>query len=312
MNVANARDAVVFWLWRDMPYRKRMFISFALIILGFLLQWYSGEIFSGVIPLVAGNALLLVRGYDNRVEFKGFDPRQQWQKVEHVRLGELGEFDKKIRRWDRSFIDITNGFGKATFVVLLLVLWMMFLFFTSETRYSGLVVIPMDMAILFLPHWFTGTRRILRMPGLLVKAETLEKVLDEIDSGAPGGKVDVLMLLKGGESKLPEDIKIRVVPEKAPEEFLGLYGQVVINAVQGKSYPYFYAVLVARPGLGLKALAEKLQPPENIVAEFKEKDGVEILVLRQFTTKRSGYHTPPNRVHDILQLGLAQMRALLK
>lgn len=307
--MASDQDTVVYWLWRDLVYRKRMAIAFGLIVLGLLLQWYSGEVFAGVFPLIAGNALLLVRGYDNRVEFKGYDPSRQWQQVEPARLTDLKHLDKKMQRWDRSFIDITNGRGLFTFALLVALLVLSFIVIERSGEYRLLLAIPVNAAILFLPHWFTGTRRILRMPGLLIKAETLDKVLKQAEQ--QGDQVDVLMLLKGKEKTLPQDIKIKIAPEEAPRDFLGLYGQVVINPVQGSSYPYFYVVMVARPGLGLKRLANGFSPPDGTVAEYKEKDGVEILVLRQFTTKTSGYHTKQETVRALLQLGLALMHKLL-
>jgi len=302
---------VVFWFWRNLNYQKRMLLSFSLLALGLLLQWYFVNIVVGVLPLLAGNALLLVRGYDNRVEFKGFDPSQQWQKVERSRLAELRHLDRKIESWDRSYIDITNGRGIFTFILMLLFLWFCVAFIDSHRALEYFLVIPVDMAILFLPHWFTGTRRILRLPALLIKAETLETVLDKIRPEEQGDQVDVLMLLKGKQSVLPEDIKIRIEAENAAEEFLGLYGQVVINNVQGKSYPYFYAVMVARPGLGLAAQAKQFRPPKGVVAEYKEKDGVDILVIRQYTTKKSGYHTSAKKTETLLRLGLEQMHKLL-
>ncbi|WP_456374437.1 hypothetical protein [Thiolapillus sp.] len=307
---ARDADAVVFWLWRNLAYRKRMLSAFGLILLGLLLQWYSGEVFAGFFPLVAGNALLLVRGYDNRTQFAGFSPSSQWQRVERSRLTELKDFDKKIRRWDRSFIDITNIRGVISFLLLVFLLVLMYVGFRDSRHYQQLVAIPIDMAILFLPHWFTGTRRILRLPGLLIKAETLEKALNETNPEDQGLKLDVLMLLKG-EAKLPDDIKIRIEPADAPQDFLGLYGQVVLNNVQGKSYPYFYVVLVARPGLGLKELRDRIDPPDKTVVEFREQDGVEVLVLRQFTTKRSGYLTTPDTVRKLLRFGMEQMHRLL-
>lgn len=304
-------DLVVFWFARNMAYKPRMAIAFSLILLGTFLQWYSGGVFAGLIPLVAGNALLLVKGYDNRVEFKGFDPAEQWQQVEAGRLAELKALDRKIKRWDRSFMDITNSLGLVTFLVLLFLLFLMYAKLAAPGRPSLLAVIPIDMAILFLPHWFTGTRRILRMPGLLIKAELIDRVRQWAAREYPEVLVEVLMLLKGTEKTLPTDIKIKFSPRNASGDFLGLYGQVVINNVQGKSYPYFYMVLVARPKLGLKALARDFDPPGGVVKEFKEQDGVEVLVIRQYTTKRSGYHTKPERVRQLFELGMAQMNRLL-
>ncbi len=304
-------DTVVFWLMRDLAYGRRMLLAFGLIVLGFGLQWYTGEIFSGVIPLIAGNALLLVKGYDNRVEFGSFNPSRQWQTVPRERLAELEDFDRKIRQWDRSFLDISNIRGKASLAALILVLFGLLQWIQDNPGYSRLMIIPVDIVILFVPHWFTGTRRILRLPGLLIKAETLEQVLKDVTPEEKGFQVEILMLLKG-ESRLPEDIKLKLMPENAPENFLGLYGQVVINNVQGKSYPYFYVVLVGRPGLGLSDIRQKMNPPGEILVEYKEQDGVEVLVIRQFTTRKSGYHTSRDRVDQLLRLGLEQAESLVR
>ncbi len=304
-------DTVVFWLMRDLAYGRRMLLAFGLIVLGFGLQWYTGEIFSGVIPLIAGNALLLVKGYDNRVEFGSFNPSRQWQTVPRERLAELEDFDRKIRQWDRSFLDISNIRGKASLAALILVLFGLLQWIQANPGYSRLMIIPVDIVILFVPHWFTGTRRILRLPGLLIKAETLEQVLKDVTPEEKGFQVEILMLLRG-ESRLPEDIKLKLMPENAPENFLGLYGQVVINNVQGKSYPYFYVVLVGRPGLGLSDIRQKMNPPGEILVEYKEQDGVEVLVIRQFTTRKSGYHTSRDRVDQLLRLGLEQAESLVR
>ncbi len=300
-SLPNEPDTLVYWVMPGMRRAWRMTGAFGLIAAGLLLQWYNGPpgYVAGTLVMLLGNLLLLVRGYDNRVAFDSWSPELHWQPVAREKLAELRQLDRRIRRWNRSLLDITNGFGLAAFFLLCLGLlgtWIAL----DGTPYRILAV---DAAILLLPHWFTGTRRILRLPGLLVKAETLEKALQALRPEARGDQVEVLMLLKGKEHPLPEDIKIKLLPADAPGDFLGLYGQVVINEVQGKSYPYFYVVLVARPGLGLEALAGEFRPPPDLVAEFKREKGVEILVLRQRTTRTSGYHTRPERVVELLALG---------
>jgi len=61
--------------------------------------------------------------------------------------------------------------------------------------------------------------------------------------------------------------------------------------VQGRSYPYFYAVLVARRGFGLDRAKDGYRPPPTVTTEHNLQDKVEVLVIRQTTTKTSGYHT---------------------
>lgn len=299
--IGNETDTLVFWLFTGLRYQRRMLVAFALIAAGLLLQWYSGPpgYPAGALVMLLGNLLLLVKGYDNRVEFGSYHPSSQWQQVERSRLSELKQLDQQMRRWDRSWIDITNARGQFSFGLIALALaglWIVL----EQSPYR---ILPVDAAVLLLPHWFTGTRRILRLPGLLIKADLLERVLRDVRPEREGDEVEVMMLLKGDEHPLPDDIKIKLRPSGAKEAFLGLYGQVVINAVQGKSYPYFYVVLVARPGLGLDQLAREFQPPDGLVAEYKTQNGVQILVLRQHTTKTSGYHTEPERVVELLTLG---------
>ncbi len=91
---------------------------------------------------------------------------------------------------------------------------------------------------------------------------------------------------------------------------LGLYGQVVINAVQGKSYPYFYVVLVAENGSKLKRLYLHYTPPSGIISVFKSQAKVDVFIVRQKTSKTSGYHTKPDRIQRIFGEGLDLMRHL--
>jgi len=292
-------DTLVFWLWRDLDRQRRMALAFGLIGLGLVVQWYWGSLWMGLLPLVVGNELLLVRGYDNRVEFGGYDPALQWQKVERSRLDGLKQLDERMSAWDRSWLDVTNRRGAIVFAVLLFFLW----FFAVDAVGSAWGFLLVDAGVLLLPHWLTGTRRLMRLPDLMLKGDTLRKVLAELRPERQGDRVEVLMLLKGDEHPLPDDVKVKLMPDDAPDGFLGLYGQVVINRVQGTPFPYFYVVLVAKPGVGLKPLADNYQPRAGIVTEFKEEEGVEILVLRQKTTKKSGYHTKPARVLELLTLG---------
>ena len=305
----NERDTLVFWVLPGLRYRWRMAVAPLILLAGLLVQWRYGEPgwAAGALLLVLGNLLLLVKGYDNRLDRDGWSPELQWQPVEREKLGELLDLDRRMRRWDRSFMDITNAWGLVAFFLLLVLLFGAWVALAD----SPMRILPVDAAILLLPHWFTGTRRILRLPGLLVKAETLERVLREVHPESDGDRVEVFMLLKGKEHPLPEDVKIRLMPGDAPEEFLGLQGQVVINEVQGKSHPYFYVVLVARPGLGLKELAGEFNPPEGLVKEFSSQEDAEVLVLRQRTTRTSGYHTGPERVRELLETGRSLARRLV-
>jgi hypothetical protein len=280
---------VVFLVWQSLAYSLRLLLSFSLVVAGIVVQLVTESFLSGVIPLVLGNALLLVRGYDNRVDIKGFSPDADWEKAELHSLEEILELDKSIRKWDTSIIDVTNWLGALFFLAVAAALGALAWLLDGLGR-----IIVLDAMVLLLPHWFTGVRRILRFPKLIVRAEALSKVLES--TSVMIGKddsVELMMLLKGKEVRIPEDVKFRVTLAGQDPDFLGLYGQVVINDVQGRSYPYFYVVMVARKGYGLERFFDEFQPPGNITKELDSEGEVEFVVVRQTTTRKSGYHTKP-------------------
>jgi len=235
-----------------------------------------------------------------------FEPEANWERVEMEKLAELRALDKKMRSWDRSILDVTNPLGA---VMLILLLGSLVLIFASSVGGEGVVVesvriLVLDAAVLFVPHWLTGVRSILRQPGLLVRIEAIESVLEPARLRLKDHQVTLLMLLGGGQVAMPEDVKFKVEIAGHDPDFLGLYGQVVINEVQGTSYPYFYVVLVARRGFGLRETFDRYVSTSRVTKEFKVEKEVEVMVLRQHTTKRSGYHTKPAVASRIFGEGL--------
>jgi hypothetical protein len=168
-------------------------------------------------------------------------------------------------------------------------------------------VIAVDAFLLFFPHWVTGTRSIQTQPNLLLKSNLIERLLkhNDIASRVQHHAVEYFMLLKGTDDrKLPEDLKLRINIHNQRPDFLGFYGQIVINRVGDKKYPYFYAVLVAKKGYGLKTTFTSYHPPSGIIKEFKVEGDVEVLVIRQKTTRTSGYHTKDRTMRRIFLEGL--------
>lgn len=300
------RGTVVFWLLPSLSYDVRLVVSFVIIAAGLVLQLTGGAVMPGIVLVAAGNLLLVVRGYDNRVDSGAFDAGAEWQRVEMEKLQELKLLDKKMRRWDRSVLDVTNPLGAVAFVVLLAVLVLTVMLSLADdnevTRYG--LILTLNAAVLLLPHWVTGIRSILRRPGLLVRIEAIESVLDRARRRLKDHEVTLLMLLSGGEVSIPEDVKFKIDIAGHDPDFLGLYGQVVINEVQGTSYPYFYVVLVARKGYGLRDAYRGHNVSDDITKEFKNQGEVEVMVLRQHTTERSGYHTKPAAADGIFYEGL--------
>ena len=293
------RPIVVFKMWPSLEYNKRLLTSFALIAAGVILQAVTLSLWWGLPLIVMGNLLLLVSGYDNRIDFKGYDPKAEWERVEKRRLDELIRMDQKIRKWDRSIIDITNAAGAVVFLLTAIIFGLAAVFFRGLPR-----ILAIDAMVLLLPHWVTGVRRVLTQPNLVTKVKSIRHVLESGGERLGKHRVGLLMLLKGSDAKIPDDIKFKVDIEGRHPDFLGLYGQVVLNEVQGSSYPYFYVVLVARQGFGLADAQLKYKSPRRIISEIKNQGQVEVLVIRQKTTKKSGYHTNPKKSAQIFLEGL--------
>ena len=113
------------------------------------------------------------------------------------------------------------------------------------------------------------------------------------------------MLTKGDEGEsVPIDARFSIRLPNYPEGLYGLQAQINLNVVQGASYPYFYCVLAAKPGFGLSRYKEKIKLDGKIICEYQEDSKAEVLVIRQYTTKKSGYHTKAHRCAQILMVAL--------
>jgi hypothetical protein len=303
----SGRDLVVFLVWRSLPYTVRLVLSGFLIVCGLAIQAATNSFLLGAVPIILGNLILLVRGYDNRVDLKHFSPGASWEKVERSKLDEILTLDESIRRWDRSVIDISNLSGAVLFLVIAAGLGLAAFFLSGFGR-----ILALDAMVMLLPHWVTGIRSILRLPEVVVRAETLANVLSSSADLVSDDQVDIMMLLKGKDVQVPDDIKFRLSFPGQDPDFLGLYGQVVINTVQGKSYPYFYVVMVARKGYGLDAACKEFKESGNVTKKFDTEDEVEFIVIRQTTTSTSGYHTKPGDAIAIFVSGYSLARSVAK
>lgn len=281
-----------------------MLLSFVLVVTGFAMQFFMISFFPGCVPIVLGNLFLIVKGYDNRVKTGKFKPSATWEKVDKSKFMEVEKLHQAMKRWDRSMLDISNGLGGISLAVIAAGIGHVFL--VAETWLeNSLFIISYDAALLLIPHWVTGIRSILTKPNLLLKTQSFKTLLD--DRNRPwlaGHETDYYMLMDGDAAKIPDDVKIRINVKHQHKDFLGLYGQIVTNDVNGTAYPYFYVVLVARQGFGLENVFRTYTPPNKVTKEFKTEKDVEILVIRQATTRTSGYHTNNKQMLAILKAGV--------
>jgi len=323
------RHLLQFYVAPKMGYRTRMGLAAAFLLVGFAIQlfapslsWLAVLIVSLPILLV-GNILLLVRGYNLRPTHTL--TRGTWEKTTRDRFAKLRQLENEVRHWDESITDLTCARGAVG--LLLVVIIVAFVGaalsanFATRTWATAFVC---DAIVLLLPHWITGTRRGWRPIALRQQIDALETALRVIDAQrTPPCQIQPMFKMAGkGDQRLPIDARVFIRFPDGPEEFLGLQFQVALNNVQGTKYPYLYAVLVARKkfqlvenylpelrrrwpsgkGRGSKKFALLRAGHEQAltISESHEAE-VDVIVLRQRTTKQSGYHTDAAAVRWIAE-----------
>lgn len=307
------QNIVVFKLWQSLGYKTRVLYCGLFILLGLAMQLYSKELLPGVVLVFLGNIFLLPSGYDNRVKVGKFDPQADWQEIKEYKLKEFLDKLRTVKKWDLSSMDISNGLGFFVFLLftggIVLLGWNYF-----EENESIYLLLAVNAAVLLLPYWVTGLRAIgvnstIALTNASRKVKIIFALLADKRIKLLMGKhdVDYYVVLKGeeGKTQLPVDFKFRVNIKDRHKDFLGLYGQIVNNTVQGTVYPYFYTVMVAKKGFGLGEVYHGYQHDKKLVTEFNVQGDVEVMVIRQNTKKGSkGYYTNNKQVKTIFVEGL--------
>jgi len=164
-----------------------------------------------------------------------------------------------------------------------------------------------DASILLIPLWFSGMKFILKQPNLAIRVNLILKLFEVFQNLKQEGEEfkPALMFSKNKENKtVPVDARFSIGFPGPPEGFYGLQAQINLNVVQGTSYPYFYCVLAAKPGFNLRRFKEKIDLAPKVICEYQEDSKAEVLVIRQYTTRKSGYHTKDRKCAEILKVAL--------
>ncbi len=306
------RGEIHFWVAKSMPYRARLLTAFICLAAGFALQLALSNVLIGAAFLLAASLLTLVKGYTNLPgDLKG---KRQWRTGEKDQLLKILDVARRARAWDQSVVDITCGRGLAALLLIAIpVIGLSYSLYSHGYNDWLASVLVLDAAALLLPHWVTGVRKILTNAPLTVKVENLLRVYQLWEKArtpdeAMATQIEVQTAEKG---EIPVDAKLILRLPALGDAFLGVQIQVVLNNVQGKDYPYFYCVLVARSELKMRTRLSP-RPPSGIVTEWQQDDGMDILVIRQATSRTSGYHTDSAAIARIFQFAQAQARALLR
>jgi len=297
-------SVVVFKLWKSLSYQKRIVVSFSLILCGLILQYFTLTLLPGIPLVVIGTFLILPKGYDNRLDLGKFHPGAEWEKVNQKKVVDFIIIERKMKRWDRSLIDISNPLGIFAFLAVLLGLGILGFQLLDRVDVS-IKLIFWNAIILILPLWFTGLRRISLIPNMTRKIKLILGIIVDMEPQLKEHNVDYFFQLQGEANQAPKDVKFRINIKDHHCDFLGLYGQIVMNQVQNQPYPYFYVVLVSKKNFGLEQTFQNHTIGHPFKVEFKKQGDVDVLVIRQNTkTVKKGYYTKPKQALEIFKQGL--------
>ena len=328
------RGEIKFSIAKSMPYNTRLVSIILILVTGFLVQILLNRFILGIpmgaMLLLAASLLGVVKGYTNIPEKQS--NKKEWRAGDKEQLEKIVAVSNKTKTWDQSMIDITCGRGFLMLLAVAVFFAILFIILCGcGYPLLGFLVV-VDGVVLLFPHWVTGVRRILTNDKLVVKVQNLlyvysiwEKMKDKDE--AMNVQIEIAKAEKG---EIPTDAKLILQKPSLGSSFYGLQIQVVLNNVQGNDFPYLYCVLVAKNEFGMREKIESsksAEPPEKpasflislisipvpkITTEWKDEGEMDIVVMRQETSKTSGYHTDTKAVERIFQFALAKMRILSK
>ncbi len=297
---------------KRLSYLARLKVISGLFVAGILVQLFL-HFWLGLLLLAAATTLGLIRGYAAKPEPTG---KEVWGQVTPDEYKKVKAKQQQLRKWDIDCFDITNRLGAATFfgaVAFCFAVW--FILGHSFGKERIATYWAWDVLVVLAPHWVTGVRSFLTKDKLIIKIDLLEKIMETLS--APSD-IQVLPMLSTRETeeggRIPMDARLMIRFLDAPEFFLGMQVQVSLNNVQGKDYPYLYCVLIAKKEACIfKVKRTRIgAAPRQIVFEETESEGVDVFVIRQLTTKNSGYHTKLGASKRIVKTTLDVGRQLFK
>lgn len=300
-------DPKVYLILDRIDPRLRAVVSAVLIFTGFVFQLSSKNILAGIPFIILCVLLNMIKSISIK---KIAAEKLVWKEVTEQKIGDVMEHCRRIKKF-RS-----GNLGCFVGLIIGLVFFGIFLFPIIE-----------DMSLPF-PLVATGANAFILFAGLILggrKSAWMPRALDtkiQIVRGimeSPLIKDDpdlsAIPYLEIGQAKqgtFPNDARVLIKLRDAPDEFIGLQGQISINTVKSRDYPYFYVVLLARPGFQLFEKFKSLKVVlNNITVEKKKTSEVDVIVLRQSTTKTSGYHTDEKMQDYILLNSVKAAKALI-
>jgi len=260
----------------------RMAFSFILIAAGYLLQLSTRNVLTGLPFVITCMIMNLIKSVKIRAEQA---EELKWQEVTAAKIDQVVEHCRRIKKFQSANLGCVVGF-------LIALVWFSIMLLPALRLPVRLSALLLDGIILIAGLALSGRKSAWLPTGLNVKTAIVQRILASPLAKDP--EAQIMPFLEVGQTKaggtFPNDARLMVRFRNAPEDFIGLQFQISINNVKSTQYPYLYAVLLAKPGF---KLSEKFKDPKlnNLIMENEEADEVDVIVIRQFTTQTSGYHT---------------------
>jgi hypothetical protein len=300
--------------------RRRFLAAGALFAAGFTLSCLAGGTWLqrlGCAIVLAGHLPLWVRTQTNAPGGATPQHEEVWVPVEDAWLERLQAHERRGEQWDTTPWDFTNRRGRLVLVALLAA-FAAVPYVAGVSLESGFLVrLGRTVPYLLVPLWFNGIRTLWNPSELRKKGEALAAARAAAEGPAKGlfDFIPMLALRKGLRGSYPVDARLMLRPSREDSSgFLGVQVQVSINNVQGRDYPYLYAVVLGKGPFRLPGKAGRRRVGGvELVQEFGEKEGVRFHVIRQHADTGGGWHTEKAQIDVIvaeaLRAGLEAWRA---
>jgi hypothetical protein len=305
----------------------RLAVSGALFLAG-LGVWLLGGFpwsLAGLVLILLGHLPLWVRPITNAPGGATPQHEEVWVPTDEDWFERLDRLERRASRWDTNPWELSNAQGCLVLGALLLLVAGALVPVSRWLGFDTAFRLGIGAAVLVVPLWLNGLRTVWQPSELRLKGEALEVARRTVEALDPDGdfdRVPMLALREGRRGKYPVDARLMLRP-KAPagsEEagggtpddsgFLGVQIQVALNNVQGKDYPYLYAVVLGKEEKGFRLptdVREHRNPKYSVrfVLERSLNEGVRVLVIRQHADRHGGWHTKPEHIREIVEVALA-------
>jgi len=281
-------------------------VSAMLIAAGFLIQLSTRNILAGMPFIVLCVLLNLIRGVAVK---RVASAKLQWQEVIPQKIEQVLEHCRRIKKFRNQ--------NMGCFISLVAIIFVgSFLFpLLEDISLPFPLVAAIVNALILSSGLILSGRKSAWMPNALdIKTEIVKNIIESplVKSDPSLKAIPFLEIGRAGQGAFPNDARVLIKFKDAPDEFIGLQGQISINAVKSRNYPYFYIVLIARPGFGLFGKFKSLKVSlDGVTVEQKKTKDADVIVIRRTTTKTSGYHTDQKMQEYILTEGIKAAKGLL-